>query len=258
MTAVLLVKLALVAASILLASVAARRFGHALGGVVAGMPMIAAPICAILLVDQGAGPVRAIALATLVCIPGSVAHSVTMGWVARWVPWPVAIALSLSVFAAVGLALSALALPAAAAAALALASPALGLAALPRAVHTGPVSVPRREIAARVAFALAMAAAVIAGADALPPVLSGLLLAMPISGTVLPCFTLARHGAHATATLMGGFVLGLHGFATFFLVLYLALGRLDRSWAFVLALAGAAAVAALVRTVRLRLARAGA
>ena len=240
----LALKLALVAASMLLATLVARRFGHALGGVVGGMPMVAAPICAILLLDQGAGAVRAIALAALVCIPGSVVHSVSVAWSARLAPWPLSVGFGLVLFTAVSLVLTWLRLPTAASCLLALAAPSLGLVALPRVARgKGPVPLPRAELLLRLAAAVAMAAAVILSADAFPAAVSGLLLAVPIAGTILPCFTLPRHGAQATAALMGGFVMGLHGFAAFFVVLYLGLGGLGRLTAFVVALVAAGLVA---------------
>jgi len=52
-----------------------------------------------------------------------------------------------------------------------------------------------------------------------PAAVSGLLLALPITGNVLPCFTRARHGADATIELLAGFVRGMVGFGAFFLVL---------------------------------------
>lgn len=246
----LALKLSLVAASVLLATLVARRFGHALGGVVAGLPMIAAPICAILLLDQGAETVRAIALAALVCIPAAVVHSVSVAWSARGLPWPVSVGFGLLLFTEVGLALTWLRLPPAVSCVLALAAPSLGLLASPRVARGGgPVPLPRAEIVLRLSAAVAMAAAVILGADAFPASVSGLLLAVPIAGTVLPCFTLPRHGAQATAVLMGGFVMGLHGFAAFFVALYLGLGSLDRLPAFVLALVASGAVALAARKV---------
>jgi hypothetical protein len=119
------------------------------------------------------------------------------------------------------------------------------------------VSVPRAEFVLRIAAALAMAGAVIAGADALPASISGLLLAVPITGSVLPCFTLPRYGPAATASLMGGFVQGLNGFAAFFVALYFGLGWFDKAAAFCLALAASLVMALLVqglRRFRLRLA----
>lgn len=244
----LALKLALVAASVLLATLVARRFGHAVGGVVGGMPMIAAPICAILLVDQGAAAVQAIALATLICIPASVVHSVSVAWTARHAPWPVSVGFGLVLFTGVGLTLTWLRLPPAASCLLALAAPSLGRLASPRSAGLhGPVSVPRAEIVLRLLAAVGMAAAVILSADAFPAAVSGLLLAVPITGTILPCFTLPRHGAQATSALMGGFILGLHGFAAFFVALYLGLDRFDPLPGFLLALAAAAGAAAAVQ-----------
>jgi hypothetical protein len=154
----------------------------------------------------------------------------------------------LALFVMVGLGLTQLGLPPAATIALALAAPSLGLLASPRsAVAGGPVPVPHREIVLRLAAALAMAAAVLHGADAFPAAVSGLLLAVPITGTILPCFTLPRYGARATAALMGGFVMGLHGFAAFFAVLYLCLGSVGRLASLLLALVAAGSVAFTVQ-----------
>ncbi len=247
----LVLKLALVAFSVWLSTFAARRFGHAVGGAVAGLPLIAAPIIAILLIDQGAQQVRPIALATLVCVPAAIAHIVASAHAARRFPWPVGLGVALTVFGLAGTLLTRLALPVAAVCVLALAAPSIGLALIPRgAPARGPVAVPRIEFVLRIAAALAMAATIILGADTLPPGISGLLLAVPITGSVLPWFTLPRYGAAATVALMGGFVLGLHGFAAFFLTLYLALGRLGGAAAFCLALAAAGATAVAVQRVR--------
>ena len=247
----LALKLALVAASVLLSTAVARRWGHTIGGTVAGLPMIAAPIVAILLVDQGAEAVRAIALATLACLPAAIVHIVSIAHTAfRWA-WPLCLLAALALYLACGAALTWAALPPAAVMLLALAAPSIGLWLAPRTVHAaGPVRVPRTEMVLRVAAALAMAAAVILGAAVLPAAISGLLLAVPITGSVLPCFTLPRYGAQATASLMGGFVMGLHGFAAFFGVLYLALGSVGPLPAFVLSLATALAVAATLQWLR--------
>jgi hypothetical protein len=247
----LVLKLALVAVSVLLATLVARRFGHAIGGAVAGMPMIAGPITAVLLIDHDAEQVRAITLATLVCVPAAIVHIVGFAHAAARFAWAACLAVALAAYLAVGALLIGLRLPAGAVCVLALAAPALGLLAMPRGSPArGPVSVPHLELVLRIAAAVAMAAAIIAGADALPAAASGLLLAVPITGSVLPCFTLPRYGAAATASLLGGFVKGLHGFASFFVALYVALAWLDRASAFVVALLAALAVAWLVHALQ--------
>jgi hypothetical protein len=241
---VLVLKLALVAGSIFLATLVSRRFGHAVGGVVAGMPMIAAPVCAILLMDQEAPAVRAIALGALVCIPGSVVHSVSIAWTSRRLHWAASVASGLALFITVGVVLTWLNLPPVLSGLVALAAPSLGLLlSPPKKPGAGRVNLPPLEFVLRLIAALVMAGAVILSADAFPAVVSGMLLAVPITGTVLPCFTLSRHGPEATAALMRGFVTGLHGFAAFFAALYLGLGVWNRLPAFALALTAACAVA---------------
>jgi hypothetical protein len=244
----LLLKLLLVAVSVLLSTLAARRYGHAAGGAVAGMPMIAGPIVAVLLVDLQAEQVRAIALGTLMCVPAAIAHIVAFAHAARRVRWPGALAIALGVYLAAAAALTHAALPPAAACVLALFAPSLGLWAAPRSAHqSAAVAMPGAEFVLRIGAAVAMALVIVLGADRLPPAVSGLLLAVPITGSVLPCFTLPRHGPEATVALLGGFMRGLHGFAAFFVAVYLALGAMGKLEAFSAALAAAFMVAALVQ-----------
>ena len=80
-------KLGLVAASVLFASLAARRFGHSVAGTLAGMPMIAGPIMGFLLLQQEPDQVRSVALATLVCLPATIAHMVVFAHSARTLRW---------------------------------------------------------------------------------------------------------------------------------------------------------------------------
>jgi len=245
----LLLKLTLVAASVLLASVAARRFGHAVGGTIAGMPMIAGPIIGFVLWQESPGRTREIALATLVCLPAAMAHMAAFAWSAtRW-RWPLALLNANLAFLAVGALLSLLRLPVPAVLLLALAAPTLAVLSLPRLhVPAAAVDIPRIELACRVAVAGLMAWALVRGAGELPVLLSGLLLALPIAGNVLPCFTLPRHGAAATVALIAGFMRGVHGFAVFFIALYAGLGWWPREWAYAAAWLAALVAALAVHT----------
>lgn len=235
-------KLALVAVSILGATVAARRWGHAAGGLMAGLPMIIGPITAILLVDQGAERVRAIVLATLQCQPAMLVHVLAFAHAARRWSWPACLAIANGVYLALALALTWLDLPATAAIVLVALAWVLVLRAMPAAAPSevaGRVDVPRSELWWRLAVALGVAAGVIQGAATMPPAFSGVLLAAPITGNVLPAFTLPRHGAAATAVLLRGFLLGQVGFAAFAIALVLLLPGLPAAAAFALAVAAA-------------------
>lgn len=240
----MLLKLLLVAASALLSSLAARRFGHAVGGTLAGLPMIAGPIMGFVLWSTPVESVRAIALATLVCLPATVAHLVVLAWSAtRW-PWWAALVLANVAFFGVGAALPRLPFPALAVCALALAALALGGPAMPRLrVAPGAVEIPHVELACRVAAAMLVAWLIIRSAGVAPAALSGLLLAVPITGNVLPCFTLPRYGAAATVALLRGFVRGLSGFGAFFVTLYLLLAVWPAAAAYAAAWAAALAAA---------------
>lgn len=253
----MLLKLLLVAASALLSSLVARRFGHAVGGTLAGMPMIAGPIMGFVLWSTPVDGVRAIALATLVCLPATVAHLVTYAWSAtRW-PWWVSLALANVVFFGLGVLMPRLGLPAWLVCALALSMLALGGWVMPRLpIAPGAVDIPNVELACRVAAALFVAWLIIRSAGVAPAALSGLLLAVPITGNVLPCFTLPRYGAAATVALLRGFVRGLSGFGAFFVTLYVALDAGPAALAYGGAWVAALAVASLLYALqRRRLAR---
>ena len=240
-------KLSLVAGSVLLASLVSRRFGHSAAGVLTGLPMIAGPIMGVLLIDLAPDHTRAIALGTLVGLPAMALHYVVFALAApRW-PWPLCLLLANAAFLLAGVLLMQWPMPPALICALALAAPLLAqrvLASVAR--HGAPVEVPARELAVRVIVALGVAAAIVLGAPSLPPGASGLLLTLPITANVLPCFTLPRHGAGATQSLIAGFARGMFGFAAFFIGLYVALPAFGAGIAFVVACAAALATAGAV------------
>lgn len=243
-----LLKLTLVGASVLLSTQAARRFGHGVGGTIAGLPMIVGPIMGFVLLQETPAQASAIALATLVCLPATIVHVLGFAWCATRFRWGVALLAANVAFLSLGAALLALRLPPPWACAVALLSPALGTLALPRLPEApAAVAIPRAELACRVVAAMAMAWCIMRSAGVAPAGLRGLLLAIPITGNILPCFTLPRHGAAATAALLAGFVRGLSGFAAFFVALYAALGRVPPASAY-----GLAWLAALVAALALR------
>jgi hypothetical protein len=247
--ALLALKLSLVAASMLGASLLARRYGHAVSGALAGLPVIVGPIIAMLLIDLPAERVRSIALATLVCEPAMLVHIVVFANAARRFAWPVCLALATAAFVAAAAVLSQLEWGAAAASLLALAALVVAGRALPTSgtAADAPVAVPRVELGWRIAVALAIAATVMWGADHLPAAIAGALLAVPITGSVLPCFTLPRHGPQATARLLAGFVRGQSGFVSFFVVLVGLLPHAPKAVAFASAVAAAVATPLVLR-----------
>ncbi len=240
----MLLKLLLVAASVLLSSLAARRFGHAVGGTLGGLPMIAGPITGFVLLAAPVREVQDIALATLVCLPATVAHLLTFAWPAVRGPWWLGLLLANAAFFAVGLALPLLQLPPWGSALLAVLALALGQALMPQLrVRAAPVAISPLELACRVLAAMLVAWLIVRSAGLAPAALIGLLLAVPITGSVLPAFTLPRHGAAATVALIRGFLRGLVGFATFFSTLGMMLERAGPALAYASAWGAALLVA---------------
>ncbi len=253
----LLLKLALVPAAILLATLAARRFGHAVSGVLAGFPLIAGPIIAALMIDLPPSQISGIGAATLAASPAAIAHIVAFAWLSRWLSWWACLfGAALAFFAVGGMTTSAW-IPASVGIVLAIAAPFLALLLMPRTSRiAGAVHVPRSEIAVRVGAAFVLAAAILASADHVPAAISGLLLAWPISGSILPSFTLPVHGHAATVTLLRGFATGLIGFVMFFVSLVVLLRAWDANWpSFAVAACVSCAAGGTVHWLRQRSAR---
>ncbi|WP_438021042.1 hypothetical protein WMF18_19105 [Sorangium sp. So ce315] len=228
-----LLKLALVGGAVLASSLAARRFGHAVGGTLAGLPMIAGSIMGFVLLQEPPAQASAIALATLACLPATSAHVLCFAWCATRFRWGAALLAANAAYLAIGAALLALRLPPPAVCAAALLSPLLGALAMPRLpVTPAAVTIPRAELVCRVVAAMAVAWLILRTAGAAPAGVSGLLLAVPIAGNVLPSFTLSRHGAAATVALLAGFARGLLGFAAFFVALRAGIERLPPAAAY--------------------------
>ncbi len=247
-------RLALVPAAVWAASLAARRWGHAVSGYLGGLPFIGGPITLYLALDYGPAFAARSATLTLAAILGQAAHLLAFAHAARRARWPLALAAGWASCGMVALGL-AIAQPSAP---LAFVLGAGGLAAawrfLPRSrAPATPALVPRAELSLRLGAAFALAVAIVLGARAFGPVVSGLLLSVPVTGSILPPFTLALYGPDAVARLTRGFVVGLSGFTAFFTALALALAPLGIVGAFALAvvaalLAVAAAVALARRT----------
>jgi hypothetical protein len=252
----------LLAAKILLAplcvvavSLAGRRWGVAVAGVLGGLPVVAGPILLVETLlhgrDFGAGAaggtlLALAALTAFVVVYGRVAvaagpvPSVLCGWaafllgVAILSPVQPPPALSL-VFAAVCFA--------------------LGLRLLP------PVPVPRRppaappwwDLPARALAALVLVLALTAVSGTLGSHLSGLLAPFPIITSVLAVFTHTHGGVAQVGVLLRNFLLGFYGFAAFCFTLAVTLPALDTAAAFGLATAAALAVQATTFLLRSRL-----
>ncbi|MBL0142407.1 MAG: hypothetical protein IPP91_10020 [Betaproteobacteria bacterium] len=254
LTALLLIKLALVPFAVWLASLAARRWGHAVSGYLGGFPMIGGPITLYLAVDYGADFAARSALVTMAAVAGQAGHMVAFSAAGRAAGALAGLAAGWTAYAVLSVGVGSLPLVPASALALAIAGLLLAARILPqpRDIATRPV-IPPVEMWLRLAAALALAALILFGAATLGPTVSGILLSLPITGSIMPPFTLKLYGPDALARLQRGFITGLTGFTAFFFVVSVAVVPLGVVGAFTLATAAAlATVGAFSRSSRSR------
>jgi hypothetical protein len=251
----LALKLLLAPLAVWLASVASKRYGHVIGGVLSGFPMIAAPVTAALLIDYPAEHVAAIAFATLGGLVATLAFIVAFSWVAKVKqPWWICLCAAAIAFVGTASILQALSLPSMVLVALGFSAPWLARALLPQlAPPASAPAIPSAELLLRLIGAFVMAAALLLSAGQAPAWLSGLLIAWPITGSILPCFTQRISGPNATVAFFSGFTRGLTGLAVFFCSLGFLLPLFSKAAAYAFALLSAAFVAwVLARTASTR------
>lgn len=212
-------RLALVPAAVWLASLAARRWGHSVSGYLGGLPMIGGPITLFLALDLGTEFAARSALFTLGAVAGQGAHLLMLARVGQRRGWAIMLAAGWSAFAVAAFAVSLIALNAAIALALAVGALLAAWRWIPREQGdaTRP-TIPPLELRLRLVAAFALAFLIVFSAPVFGPVVSGILLSLPITGSIMPPFTLALYGPGALVRLLRGFVLGLFGFTAFFLV----------------------------------------
>jgi hypothetical protein len=221
-------------------------------GYLGGLPLIGGPITLYLALDHGSEFAARSATITLAAIVGQAAHLLAFTHAARRARWPLALAAGWSAYAAIAV-LVALASPAPwVALALALGGLAVAWRWLPPDRGEGSLpAIPRMELRLRLAAAFVLAAVILWSARVFGPVVSGVLLSVPVTGSIMPPFTMALYGPAALARLARGFVKGLCGFAAFFFVIAVGLAPLGTAPAFAAAfLAALAAVFAVVQGVK--------
>jgi hypothetical protein len=251
--ALLAVKLLLAPNFVVGASLVARRYGPRVGGLVAGLPVVAGPILLVYALVHGRAFAAAAAAGTLLGLVSLIAFVIVYGRLAARLFWGASLLGGWLAFAAATALFSALSPPLGVAVGLVVLALPLGLASLPRpgsepSVRTAP---PAWDLPVRAACALVLVLSLTAVAGWLGPQLSGLLAPFPIIATVLATFTHAQRGTDELLRLLRGLVGGFGAFALFCFTLTVSLHRLDTAAAFALATALAlltqAVVLALVR-----------
>jgi hypothetical protein len=234
----LAVKLLLAPSFVIGASLAARRFGVRVGGLIGGLPVVAGPILLAYALEHGRAFAAGAATGTLLGLVSTIAFAVVYARLAGEASWGASLLGGWLAFAAATAAFSALALPLLVMLGVVTLAIVLGLAALPPQAgddareHAAP---PAWDLPLRAACAGALVLSLTALAGWLGPRLSGLLAPFPIMATVLATFTHAQRGTDELRRLLYGLIAGFGAFALFCFALAVALRRLDTAASFALA-----------------------
>jgi hypothetical protein len=235
----LAIKLLLAPSFVVGASLAARRLGPRVGGLIAGLPVVAGPILLVYALAHGSAFAADAAAGTLLGLVSLIAFVVVYARMATRTYWALSMLAGWLAFALGTAFFSAFSLPAGAALGVAAIGLLAGLLALPRPgaeprVHPSP---PRWDLPVRAACALALVLTLTAVAGWLGPQLSGLLAPFPIIATVLATFTHAQRGADELLRLLRGLISGFGAFALFCFTLAVSLRGLGIAASFALATA---------------------
>ncbi len=224
----LTLKLVLTPALIGTASLAGRRWGPGVSGWLVGLPLTSAPIAFFLALNHGAAFAATASAGIMAGTVSQAAFCLAYGWLAFRHGWLLALAAACLAFAVSTAALRHFALPLLPLFLIAVTTLVVSLRLMPsRAARapTAPTPAPRWDIPARMVVATGFVLLLTGIAPALGPLLTGLLAPFPIYGAILAVFAHHLQGPAPAVTVLRGLLLGLFGFAGFFLVLAVLLER---------------------------------
>jgi len=240
-------KLTITPVLVALMSIAARRWGPTVGGLVMALPWMTGPIVFFLGLDRGEDYVARTSAGVLAGVVGIAAYLLAYVNVARSAPWPVSLAAAFLAFAATGYAISGLELSLWVAAASGAASLCAAYLVMPRATDSGHLRfLPWWDIPMRMLATAVLVALVTLSTDLLGPELSGIVATYPVILSVIGSFTHAQWGWPAVVLLARGISLSLLSFVVFFLVLGLSVTAAGLTWSYVLATAAALLVSSAI------------
>jgi len=243
----LALKLVLVPALVAGGTLAGRRWGHTIGGLLGGLPLVAGPVLFFLAVEQGDQFAARAAHATLVGIAAVAVFGVVYGWICLRTTWLGSLLASWMAFGVATVALHALPWTSAAALCVAVASFLLARSLLPRARRPpAPFVAPPWDLPLRIAVAVGFVLIVTGLAAWLGPRLSGALNPFPVATAILLGFAHAQQGPAAATDWLRGFLPSMVSFVVFCFVVAASTVSQGHLVAFVAALGAQLGVQAVV------------
>ena len=235
----LTLKIVVVPALIVSVTLAGRRWGPRVGGVLASFPLVAGPVLIFFAIEQGDAFASDAARATLVSLVAVVTFSVVYAWACLRAPWWASLALAWVGFAIAIVTLhSGLRWTVASAVIAASASLTVGKFVLPARRPTGVGAPPPAwDLPLRMITAVGLVLTTTALAHRLGPAWSGALTPFPVALAILLGFLHAQQGAPSTIRFLHAFLPGMWSFVAFLVVVAVSVARLGSWVGFVLAFA---------------------
>jgi hypothetical protein len=218
----LAVELLLAPALIGFSTLAYRRWGAKIGGLISAFPAVVGPVLLISAQERGVVFVARAANGTMLGLAALGAFAVTYGWVALRARWWVSVALAWASAALLATLVGwsaggGLRFPAGLC--VAVISLALAYAAMPTTrASAGNDHRPRRPekpVAVRMILTALLVAVLAETARLFDPLIAGILAALPILASVLAAFTHHHDGSQAVVQLLRGMLTGMAGFVGF-------------------------------------------
>ncbi|MGZ4279775.1 MAG: hypothetical protein ACXVVU_24290 [Solirubrobacteraceae bacterium] len=215
---VALLELVVAPALIGASTLAARRWGQGIGGLVSAFPAIVGPVLLIAAHEQGSAFAAQEASGTLLGLVALSGFALAYGRTALRAGWRASLAAGWATAAAIAALLGSVEAGPLAGLVAATFSLLLARRALPRsaaALARTPALAPRWDLALRMVLTAVLVVSLAAAASRLGPVVGGVLAALPVLASILAVFTHQQHGAQALVFLLRGMLSGMAGFVVF-------------------------------------------
>lgn len=244
----LLLKLTLAPLLIFLVSLAERKWGSAVSGLLVGLPLTTGPVLFILAFELGASFSARTSIGSLLGLPALAVFTLAYARVSRSRGWVPSLLAATVCYVAVAAFLLRLPLRNGAWAFFLACGILLAvLLSFPRAlsVATRPQTFGNREVALRMVTAAALVFSLTKIATLLGPATSGAVAMFPVYTSIVAVFNHRKSSALALSALRGAVMGGL-GTAAFLVILTGSLGHLPMGFCFLLAVCGAVTVETLL------------
>jgi hypothetical protein len=233
---VFLLKVTLIPAVIALVTLAIRKWGNKIGGLIGSMPWVAGPILLFFILEQGRkfgiDSISGVMTGILALISFSFSYSAFC----RKLSWLPSLLFSYVIYSSTALIVNHLQLSLLLSYLLVIGSILLALRFFP--TLTGQPAKARRlpfEIPIRMAVSTLFVVIITGLASILGPTWSGILTPFPIMTSILAVFSHTLQGSNAAITTLRGLVIGLLGFTTFYFLQSFWLGEFSIARSFGLA-----------------------